>query len=416
MARGLALVRLEEYDRAVEELGELLCELEGADELETLLGRGRAAQWTERTAMAVEMAERAIAAAEALEAEEQLAPAYGRLSQALAMRGDPGDLERAKETGDRALRIWIPETRLDELAEHNVMHAHTYYWTGRFAEGIELARAGRAIAVDSGSREALLRGGTLEGASLAAMGRYEEALAVFDERIALGREMGRPVRVISNYSTVALRDIYDIEEARRRNEEALEGWEWSTFNMPWQNALVDLVFDDILAGDVEAADARWPEAWEVVIRGEAWQRWMLVGKIMQARAEIQLEMGRYDEAAEWAVKAMGAAKPVGRKKYEIASGVTLGRALIGLGRTVEAVGHLRAAVVESDDLGTPSGRWRSRAALGRALSSAGRDDEAATVLAEATQVISSVASALSPERARRFLEAEPIRQLLTARE
>ena len=157
---------MEEYDDADRELGELLPELDGLDELEASLARGRSAQWTEQTDLAIEMAERAIALAERLDAKEQLAPAYGRLSQALAMRGDPGDLDRAKETGDHALRIWTPETHLDELAEHNVMHAHTYYWTGRFAEGVELARAGRAIAVDSGSREALLRGGTREGASL----------------------------------------------------------------------------------------------------------------------------------------------------------------------------------------------------------------------------------------------------------
>ena len=366
LARGLALARLEEYDDADRELGELLPELDGLDELEASLARGRSAQWTEQTDLAIEMAERAIALAERLDAKEQLAPAYGRLSQALAMRGDPGDLDRAKETGDHALRIWTPETHLDELAEHNVMHAHTYYWTGRFAEGIELARAGRGIAVDSGSREALLRGGTLEGASLAAMGRYEEALAAFDERIALGREMGRPVRVILNYSTVALRDIYDLDEARRRNEEALEQWAWTSFNMPWQNALVDLVFADLLAGDIGSAETRWPEAWDVVTKGAAWQRWMLVGKMAAARAELALDMGRPEEAAEWAGRALEMAEPVGRKKYEIAARVAFGRALVAMKRPEEAIAPLQTAVADADGLGTPPGRWGARAALGEA--------------------------------------------------
>jgi tetratricopeptide (TPR) repeat protein len=122
LLRGLVLVRLEEYERAVTELGELLPELEGLDEVEAVLARGRAAEWTEQTDLALEMAERAIALAERLDARELLGPAYGRLSQAYAMRGDDGDLDRAKETGDRALEIWIPATRTDELAEHNVMH------------------------------------------------------------------------------------------------------------------------------------------------------------------------------------------------------------------------------------------------------------------------------------------------------
>jgi tetratricopeptide (TPR) repeat protein len=162
LARGLAMVRLEEYEQAVEDLGSLLPELEGIEGLEALLGRGRAAQWTEQTEIALEMADRAVATAERLGSGEHLAPALGRLSQAYAMRGADGDLDRATQIGDRALMVWLPKARLDELAEHNVMHAHTYYWTGRYAEGAELARAGRAVAVDAGSlarRDGPLRGG-----------------------------------------------------------------------------------------------------------------------------------------------------------------------------------------------------------------------------------------------------------------
>jgi tetratricopeptide (TPR) repeat protein len=414
--RGLALVRLEEYERAVTELGALLPELEGLDELEAVLALGRAAQWTEQTDLAIEMAERARALADRLDAPELLGPALARLSQALAMRGDPGDLDRGTEVGDRALELWIPTTRSDELAEHNALHAHTYYWTGRFAGAVELARAAREVAVDSGSREALLRGGALEGASLAAMGRYEEALSVFDERIALGREMGRPVRVLLNYSTIALRDLYDLDEARRRNEEALEQMGWSSFNMPWQNALVDLVFADLLAGDIGSAEARWPRVWDDVSAGSAWQRWLLVGKMAGARAEIALHSERYEEAMEWATRAMDMARRVRRKKYETASRITLAGALLATGRASAAVEELRTSVREADGLGSPPGRWQARAACGKALYAAGRDDEAETAFREASQIIDGVASSLTPERAKRFLSAEPIQQILVTGE
>jgi class 3 adenylate cyclase/tetratricopeptide (TPR) repeat protein len=412
LARGQAMVRLDEYETAVGELGELLPELDGFDELEALLGRGRAAQWTEETDLALEMAERAVAAAERLGSTEYVAPALGRLSQAYAMRGAEGDLDRATEVGDRALGIWIPNTKLDELAEHNVMHAHTYYWTGRYAEGVELARAGRALAVDSGSREALLRGGTLEGASLAAMGRYEEALAVFEERIALGRLMGRPVRVILNYSTVALRDIYDLDEARRRNEEALEQQGWSSFNMPWQNAEVDLVLADLLAGDLGSAELRWAKAWDDVTRGAAWQRWYLVGKMAAARAELSERIGRHDEAADWALKAIEMAIPVHRRKYEVASRITLGRAFLSMGRVSDALNELRAASDGADALGSPPGRWQARAVLARALVAAGRDAEGEVAISEAKGVIDDMAAGLAPERAKVFLSAGPVREVL----
>jgi class 3 adenylate cyclase/tetratricopeptide (TPR) repeat protein len=412
LVRGLALVRLEEYERAVVELGELLPELEGLDEIEAILGRGRAAEWTEQTDLALEMAERAIALAERLDARELLGPAHGRLSQAYAMRGDDGDLDRAKETGDRALEIWIPSTRTDELAEHNFMHAHTYYWIGGYERALELSRAARELAVHSGSREALLRGGALEGASLAAMGRYEEALSVFDEKIALGRDLGRPVRVLLNYSTSALMDLYDLDEARRRSEEALEQLGWSSFNMPWQNALVDLVFNDLLAGDIASAEARWPKVWDDVRAGKAWQRWFLVGKMTAARAELALHTEGAEAAADWAVKAIDMAVPVRRLKYETVARTILAEAHLAMGRGQEAVAELQTAARNADRLGSPPGRWKSRAALGRALYALGRDDEAERTFHEATDVIQDVARSLSPERAARFLNAAPVLEVI----
>jgi tetratricopeptide (TPR) repeat protein len=330
------------------------------------------------------------------------------------MRGDDGDLDRAKETGDKALEIWIPTTRTDELAEHNFMHAHTHYWIGGFDRALELSRAARELAVHSGSREALLRGGALEGASLAAMGRYEEALSAFDERIALGRELGRPVRVLLNYSTTALRDLYDLDEAKRRNEEALEQRGWSSFNMPWQNALVDLVFNDLLAGDIASAEARWPKVWDDVRAGKAWQRWFLVGKMAAARAEIALHTEGAEAAADWAQKAIEMAVPVGRLKYETVARTILAEALLTIGRVREAVAELQTAVSGADRLGSPPGRWKTRAALGRALYALGRDDEAERRLREASDVIQDVAKGLSRERAERFLNAAPVLEALKA--
>lgn len=70
LQRGLALVRLEEYEMAAEELGELLPELEGAERLEALLARGRATLWTERDAETVEIADEAVSLAAELGDEE----------------------------------------------------------------------------------------------------------------------------------------------------------------------------------------------------------------------------------------------------------------------------------------------------------------------------------------------------------
>jgi len=412
LLRGLAQVMLEDFENAATELSLLIPNLQGIEELEALLAMSRATHWTERTDETIDLAERALALAEGLDAREMLGPAMARLSQGHAMRGNAGDLDRALELGERALEVWVTGTRPVELAEHDGLLADQHYWTGGYGRTLELARAQRDLAVDPSSAESLLRGGGMEGLALTAMGRYEEAVAIFDAKIALGRELGRPVRVLLNYSTMAYRDLYDLAEARRRSEESLEQRGWSSFNMPWMNASVDLLQTELLGGEVGAAEARFRELWDDVRTSTAWERWYLAGKMAAARAEIALHGDGAEEAAEWAQKAIDMASPVRRLKYETFARTILAEALLAMGRGPEAVAELRTAVRDADRLGSPPGRWRTRAALGRVLYAVGKDEEAARVFREASQVIKDVAGGLSGERAERFLQAPPVHEVL----
>lgn len=414
LLRGLALVRLEDFESAATELSDVLPRLEGVDELEALIAMSRATHWTERTDETIELAERALALAERMDTRELVGPAMARLSQGHAMRGKAGDLDRALELGERALEVWVPGTRLADLAEHDHLLSDQHYWTGRYDRVLELARAGRELAVDPSSAEALLRGGGMEGLALTAMGRYEEALAVFDGKIALGRELDRPVRVLLNYSTMAYRELYDLAEARRRSEESLEQRGWSSFNMPWMNAEMDLLQTELLASEYGAAENRFRGLWDDVRRSTAWERWFLGGKLAAARAEIALQTGESQPAADWAQKAIDMALPVGRLKYETVARAILAEALLVMGRKEQAVEELQTAVRDADRLGSPPGRWKTRAALGRMFYSMGRDDEAERAFREASDVIREVAQGLLPERAERFLNAAPVLEVLKA--
>jgi class 3 adenylate cyclase/tetratricopeptide (TPR) repeat protein len=415
MLRGLAQVMLEDFENAATELSDLLPLLRGVDELEAILAMSRATHWTERTDETIQLAERALALAEQMDAPEFLGPAMARLSQGHAMRGNVGDLDRALELGERALEVWVSGTRPVELAEHEGLLADQHYWTGSYGRTLELARAQREMAVDPSSAESLLRGGGMEGLSLTAMGRYEEAAAKFDELIALGRELGRPVRVLLNYSTMTYRDLYDLVEARRRSEESLSQLGprvWSSFNMPWMNATMDLLQTELLAGDFGAAEVRFGGLWDDVRRSTAWERWYLGGKMAAARAEIALKAEGPEQAAEWGQRAIDMARPVRRLKYEIVARTILAQALLAMGRGPEAAAELQTAVRDADTLGSPPGRWRTRATLGRALFALGRDDEAERAFRGASDVIQDVAKGLSPERAARFLNAAPVLEVL----
>jgi class 3 adenylate cyclase/tetratricopeptide (TPR) repeat protein len=413
LQRGLALVTLEDYERGASELEALLPELDAPDRLEALVALGRGLHWTERTSQTIEVSTEAIELAEHLDAADALAAATGRLSLAHAMRGEEGDLERAIKLGERSLHLWVPGTRREDFAELQYLHGHQHYWTGSYERALELARAARAHAVEPTSVEARLRGAGMAGLALAALGRYEEAIATANEAIAVGRELGRPVRVSLNYSTAILRDLLDLEEARARSEESLEGADRSaSFHMPWMNAEADLIQTELLAGEFSAAKRRWEGLFDKALATPAWERWYLGSKLAVARAEIALEVEGPDEAIQWALDALGRARRVGRRKYEVAAQAVLGRSLLRLNRTDEALHELRSALSLSEALGSPPGRWRSKAALSEALAVAGDDDGATAAHLEAIDIVREIAASLSAERAGTFLAADPVQELL----
>jgi class 3 adenylate cyclase/tetratricopeptide (TPR) repeat protein len=416
LRRALALVELEEFARADPELEELIPGLEGADELEAILARGRSTFWTEQTEGTLALAQRAVDLARETGAVELEAPALGLLGGAHAMRGEAGDLDIAIELQDRAFEIWVPGTRLLELAEQYHMHSDNFYWVGDYPRALEMSSsAAVAAGLDPHSAEYVLRGAGMKGLILAGMGRYEEALANAEAAIATARRMGRGDNVVTNYSTMTLRDIFWLDEAHDRSEMVVGRLGPSDFNMPWMNARADLIGADLLLGKLGDVERELPSAWDDAVASQAWERWLISGRLASVRAETEFQLGRLDDAVTWARRALELARPVRRRKYEAVALTTLGRSLAAQGLAEDAVGELGAAVAIADALGNPLLRWQTRAALGSAESlSADTGAQGEERLREADKIIREVADGLAPERAARYLAAPQVVEVLSA--
>ncbi|HEU4942793.1 MAG TPA: tetratricopeptide repeat protein, partial [Gaiellaceae bacterium] len=327
--------------------------------------------------------------------------------------GGEGDMSRALELGDRALDLWVPGTRPLDLRQHLHLHADLTYWVGQYERSAGLSTQTRALAADVHSAESLLRGGGLEALALAGLGRHEEAIAIWDDLFRLARELDQNPRVILNYSALAYRELYDLDEARARSEQALELSAAEQFGMPRQFAGSDLLFTDLLAGDVGRAQAAWPSRWEGAEKATAWTTWLIVGRLLCARAEIALHAETPEAAAEWAERAIAVTRRTRRRKYESRSLTLLGQALARLDRADEALDALRSAIRIADDLVGPPGRWRAQAALGETAYALGDDDVAAEAYGEAARLVESFAATLAPERTERLVAAPAVREILT---
>ena len=357
LLRGLALAKLEDFGRAARELAEVIPHLEGQAKVEGMIGRVRSTLWTEQTDQTMSGAELALQLARAGGFSELEAVALGLLGSAHGMRGDAGDLDTALRLTDQALQSWKPDTRQVELAELYHLCANHLYWAGDYE------RATQATTLAA----------TTAGVKL-------------------------------------LREIFAVDEALTRSEEVTERLGPSDFNMPWMNARADVFAARVLRGDLSDARHEWGALWDDAIASKAWEQRLVSGRLAAIRADLDLSMGRAEDALTWGGRAIEMAVASRRKKYEAIARTTVGRALTTQYLYEEALVELRRAVATSDDLGSPLVRWQSRAALAQALAGAGAD--AGTVFAEAAEIIQAVTARLSPEHAAGYLAAQPVVEVL----
>jgi len=418
LRRALAHVELgwsDEFRQADEEFAALIPELDGPDRIDALLARSRANHWTEDEDAARETAQEALDLAQAAGDAEREAAALGRLGAAYGMSGGPGDLERARGLLQDSLRTWPAGARSVDLAEIFHLMGNVDYWIGDYGASVEHFQASRDIgASDPRSAEALMRGASGRAVALAGTGRYEEAIEASEAGIAAMKLVGHPYYTALNYSTLTLREIFAVEEAAERSATVAEALGPSAFNMPWMNARADVLVAALLAQDFATIDRAFETTWEDAVASQAWERWLVSGRLAVMRAEADRMRGRLDDAATWAQRALDLALLSGRSKYEAAARTTLG-ALLGGADDEAALEHLHAAVAIADDLGSPLLRWRALAALGtveRRAAAAGASGEAH--LREAATIIRGVAASLSPERSAGYLAAPEVVATLEA--
>jgi ATP/maltotriose-dependent transcriptional regulator MalT len=213
---------------------------------------------------------------------------------------------------------------------------------------------------------------------------------------------------------MTLRDIFWLDEAIDRSSLVVDRLGPADFNMPWMNARADLISAELLRGEIGNVERSWGSAWDDAVASHGWERWLITGRLASTRADTEMERGRLDDAVTWARRALEMARSANRRKYEIASLITLGSALAAQG--ADGAEELRTAVRLADGPGgSPLLRWRAKAALGAALSK--RAETAAdgeTELRAAAAVIHEIVATLAPERTGRYVAAPQVARVLEA--
>jgi class 3 adenylate cyclase/tetratricopeptide (TPR) repeat protein len=395
-------------------LDKLLEDTEGLERLKVLTARAHTAHRAMDAEAATRMSQEAFDLAQSLSIEEFIGPALALQSLASSMAGN---MNTAFELGERALAQWVPGTRRGERALCLDQMATDRYWTGEYERALEYGEQAISFAEEIKSSDALLRTGPVHALTLTGMGRHEEAHLRFEALIARGHEFELVPRMTAralNMSSALYRDLFQLDEATRRNQEAAELGAAAGFANAVLQSGIDQLFTDLARGEVGRAEARWPELWERTQDTKGTHQWLMAGRLAEAKAEIALAKGDHAEAARLAQEAIDRSREVQRAKYELAARLVLGRALMALGQPERGIDELRTALDGIRRLGHPPTLWRAWWTLGTALAQTGKDDEAAAAAAAAANTLRTFAATLAPERSGPLLAAEPSREILSA--
>jgi class 3 adenylate cyclase/tetratricopeptide (TPR) repeat protein len=304
-------------------------------------------------------------------------------SRAVAMLGEvagmDGDLDRAVSLSSQALRGWPPASRDGDYAYASGMLAVMHYWRGEYEPALHWAKTGYELGVEASNLAATMHSGAQAGLALTGLCRYEEALNHLREVVSLGREWEPQPKLTARAVTIlagTFGEMGDLKAARATSVEARELGRSAGFPGPAISAGIDLLILDLLEGDVGAAERSFPGLLEAAENTKGWHQWLFTGRLIEARARIELLSKRPDDAISFAHDSLDRALARGRVKYACRSRIVLGNALMALGRYPEAASVFSEAVQDAERLGHALSLHTALLGLAGALEGLGRDREA----------------------------------------
>jgi class 3 adenylate cyclase/DNA-binding XRE family transcriptional regulator/tetratricopeptide (TPR) repeat protein len=287
------------------------------------------------------------------------------------------------------------------------IQSFNFYWLGRFDAALTSAQ--HAVEIARGMKDTQFISYSLPhaGLALAARGAYAEAEQVFREAQQYCRDyeiwpnLARAIAISAGYHL----DIFDFSGHEAIAEEARELARSANLLNPLVSASLDLLFNYVRRGDVARAEDILASVAETVERAAGAHGWLWRLRLMEARAELALTRGDWEESLRLAERAIVECRERGRVKYEAFGRETRARALAALGRRHEAISEARSNVVFVRPLGAPAQFLRA-AALQLSLDG---DD---LLLKEARAAAQQIAVALPTNELRRTFEiAELVSEL-----
>ena len=262
-----------------------------------------------------------------------------------------GDLEAAIAMDRRAMAR-APGV----ITAAHMMGPLTLYLAGRSSEGLALACETADAARSSRDSMFIMYSLSHLGLNLTAAGRYAEATTAFNEARSFGRKYGAlPMlaRVTAMAAGLHL-NVFDFRGAEALQSEARDLARSVGFAPPIVSANIDALLAFARSHDPGRAEQLLEETAAAAASTAGWHEWLWRLRLTQARAELALARGAFDEAIATATEAIDQSRTRGRPKYEALGLIVRARGLHAIARSHNAIADARCAVDVAETTGDPA--------------------------------------------------------------
>ena len=329
--------------------------------------------------------------------------------------GVTGRLSEAQTHWHRCIPLARSSGNHSALASGLTYQGVKHFWESDYeaAERTQLEASGVAAGIRDGFYLPLAL--FYLGLTRANRGRISAAMDSLNEALDLARRNNNAValsRVPNGFGWV-WREIGDLGKAIEFNEGSVEFSRRFRAAEAESNALINLVYDYLLAGEPgKAAGAL--ESVRPLYERERWNRWRFYEiRHQAAECELRLAEGKLDRAGELARILLGNASRYGVPKYIATARRLLGEIAAGNGDRHGAEEELTLSLEFFAAHPMPLIEWRHHASLARLLASCNRPAAAREAFDRAHALVHGLASGIhDPALRDMFLQTSSVREVL----
>jgi tetratricopeptide (TPR) repeat protein len=354
---------------------------------------------------AIDYCQGAIRIASAIDAKPIIASAYlttGLVHDVL------GQLEASREETQKAIAISHAANDIPVYVQATFFRAHMLNWEGKYREANERHAEALQLARRRGLAFPLFWGLWQHGVALTGAGRYDEAVAILEEGIAVCEKAGEEImrhRMLNTLGWLYL-ELGDLDTGIDFNRRGAEAARKRGDDETIANPEINLGDAFMAKGDLTLA-AEFLDGVHARVRKPTtseWMKWRYSMHLFASLGELALARGDRERAHRFADDCLEIASRTHSRRYMVRGLRLRGEISVSRGEGDDAERVLRQALEIAEEIQNPPQLWLTHLALGDLYRRRGDRDGAQRAYATVRSLIDTTTSGLRTPSVRAAFE------------